>query len=37
MPICGFNKDILDGLELFHIGLVENKITNEYKEQLEND
>lgn len=37
MALCGFNKDMLKGLELFHLGLVENKITNEHKENLEND
>jgi hypothetical protein len=26
MPLCGFNKDMLEGLELFHKGLVDNKI-----------
>jgi len=33
MPICGFDKQMLDGLDKFHEGLVENllrKIKEKY-------
>ena len=36
MPMCGFNKDMLEGLTLFHLGLVENKFKNKHKENKEN-
>ena len=35
MALCGFNKDMLKGLELFHFGLAENKIRNKHKENKE--
>ena len=36
MPLCGFNKDMLEGLELFHTGLVRQKISKESKESKKN-
>ena len=29
MPLCGFNQEMLEGLENFHVGLVETSIPNE--------
>lgn len=41
MPICGFNKQMLKGLEMFHKGLAENKIIDKSNdnsmEELEKD
>ena len=31
MPICGFNKQMLDGLDKFHEGLVETIIKKSNK------
>ena len=30
---CGFNKDMLKGLELFHKGLVDNKIIDKFNDK----
>jgi len=32
MPLCGFNKQMLDGLDKFHESLIEN-ITKKVKEK----
>ncbi len=40
MPLCGFNEKMLEGLEMFHLSLVENKIIdkpNKDMGELEND
>jgi len=41
MPLCGFNKQMLNGLEMFHKGLVDNNIIDKSSdnnlEELEND
>ncbi len=29
MPLCGFNREMLEGLENFHLGLVETSMPNE--------
>ena len=29
MPMCGFNQEMLEGLESFHTGLVETTMSNE--------
>jgi hypothetical protein len=36
MALCGFNKDMLKGLELFHTGLVRKKTSEESKERKNN-
>ena len=35
MPLCGFNKEMLEGLKSFHEGLVENKSHEEFKSNQE--
>jgi len=41
MPLCGFNEQMLNGLELFHEGLASNKIIDRFNnnklEELERD
>ncbi len=32
MPMCGFNKQMLEGLKEFHKGLVRKKVSRESKE-----
>jgi len=34
MPFCGFNQEMLEGLENFHVGLVEASIPNEKFSEL---
>jgi len=34
MPLCGFNQEMLEGLEDFHIGLAETSIPNEKFSEL---
>ncbi|MFA4952722.1 MAG: hypothetical protein WC584_00710 [Candidatus Pacearchaeota archaeon] len=34
MPFCGFNREMLEGLENFHVGLVETSMSNEKFSEL---
>jgi len=34
MPLCGFNQEMLEGLENFHVGLVETSMQNEKFSEL---
>ena len=34
MPFCGFNQEMLEGLENFHVGLVEVTMPNEEFSEL---
>ena len=34
MPICGFNQEMLEGLENFHVGMVEASMPNEKFSEL---
>jgi len=34
MPLCGFNQEMLKGLENFHLGLVETSTPNEKFSEL---
>jgi len=34
MPMCGFNNQMLKGLEMFHKGLVDNKTKDKSNDNL---
>ena len=34
MPLCGFNQEMLEGLENFHVGLIEISIPKENFSEL---
>ena len=37
MPLCGLNREMLEGLEKFHVGLVEISISNENFSELKTE